>query len=266
MLSLPLAIQIVLEENYQETQKNLFAFFSKKGLRGVELNIPDPELVSVVELKAFLDEYALQMSMFASGLSAKVNQLSLSSADDDQRKKSIDKCLAYIDFAAAMGANGIIFGFIKGGVVAEPKRANDLFVDSLTQLAPEAEKNQVNLLVEATNRYESSIANSIADGVDLVERVGASAIKVLPDTFHMNIEEKDMYLALKENMKHFISLHLSDNNRLLPGHGAMDFQQLFAFLHENGFSGWLAMEGNMPNGIMEDTELALQHLHVSSSL
>ncbi len=259
MLQQPLAIQFVLDDKYWASQKEIFSFLAKKGFKGVELNIPNPELISKDELKSFLDSFGLKMSMFASGLSAKVNQLSLSSSNQEQRKKSIEKCCKYIDFASSMGSDGIIFGFIKGGVAEDKQKAKELFIESLSQLAPEAEAKKVKLLVEATNRYESSIANSIEDGVKIVQSVGSDALKVLPDTFHMNIEEKDMYAALCENLAYYVSVHISDNNRLLPGHGAMDFNKIISLMNELGFKGWLAMEGNMPNGVMNDTETTMKY-------
>jgi len=256
----PFAIQIVLDENFEKNQSNFFAFLSDVGFRGVELNIANHQKVNVRQLTDFLSFHHLQMTMFASGLSAKINQLSLSSANEDIRKKSVDECIEYIEFASKFDA-GVILGFIKGGVVSDKSQAKDYFIDSLQKLVHHAEKYKTTVLVEATNRYETSVATNVKEAVEIVASTQSSFFKILADTFHMNIEEKNMLQTLKDYKDFYVSLHLSDNNRLLPGLGAINFEAILDFLEQQQYTGWFALEGNVETDLKTDIQLSMNYLN-----
>jgi sugar phosphate isomerase/epimerase len=171
----------------------------------------------------------------------------------------VAKCREMIDWAAeasvgaeARSRTGLIIGFLKGGVAPDPAAARERFRASLGQLIPHAEKRSVAVLVEATNRYESSVGNGLADTAALLEGFGPECGQILPDTFHMNIEEADMEESLRGARDRFASVHLSDNNRLFPGFGAIDFVELFGFLEGIGFMGRLAVEGNVRGSLEAD--------------
>ena len=85
-------------------------------------------------------------------------------------------------------------------------------------------------------------------------------MQILPDTFHMNIEEVNMEQALTEHRTCFSSLHLSDNTRHFPGFGALDFARIIAILDKLNYQGKLAIEGNVRTSFIADVELAIQHL------
>ena len=63
------------------------------------------------------------------------------------------------------------------------------FQSSLGELVDAAVESEVPLLVEATNRYEATLANSLDDAWELAAPFEGKNVYILPDTFHMNIEE-----------------------------------------------------------------------------
>jgi sugar phosphate isomerase/epimerase len=268
-MRLPLSYQFALPDDWRTSP----VFASRCGLLrtlgfwGVELNMADPALVDPAALRSFLAERGLALSMLATGMTAKRMQLSLSHPDDETRARSVATCRQMIDWAAEASAGadpksrtGIIIGFLKGGVAPDPEAARGRFRRSIAEIIPYAQKRSVAVLVEATNRYESSIANSLADACALLEGLDADAAQVLPDTFHMNIEEADMEEALRGARDRFTSVHLSDNNRLFPGLGAIDFVELFGFLEGLGFMGRLAVEGNARKDVETDLRVAAELL------
>ncbi len=257
----PLSTQLVLPENFREDPdfREILAFLREHGFNGVELNIRDPLTANFREIMEFLETYALTLTMFASGLSAKELDLSLSHPDKLVRERSVDWCATVLERLAGTGA-GFIAGFIKGGPGLDLKKAEDHFRDSLEKLAPIADTCGVDLLVEATNRYESTVANSLDEAAKLIQDLGTGRVIILPDTFHMNIEEADMLGSLVKYADLYRSIHLSDNNRLFPGHGAIDFNRVIGFLEEIRFTGVLAIEGNIRDGFIEDMTQSVQYM------
>lgn len=258
----PLAVQTTLPENYQEDdafQAELQAVQSL-GLTGVELNIADPKKNEMAEACRFLDRFDLKFTMLATGLTAKTKGLSLSSPDALIKEKSVEECKAMIDCAAEVKA-GVIIGFLKGGISDDRAAANKRFADSLTGIVPFAEKKRVQVLVEATNRYESAIANSLEDAVGFLKQLGSDYLKILPDTFHMNIEESlTPAKSLKNWAGYYDSIHLSDNNRRLPGFGNFNFKSIFEVLNLIGYRGGLALEGNFEESFVSDLRHSVDFL------
>lgn len=257
----PLSFQTVLPENYKTDQTfiSLCSTMQTLGFWGIELNMERYEEVAVPDLISFLDQYGLTLSMFASGLTAKSLGLSLSSADPTVRHRTVEVCKKMIDFWSGLSV-GIIFGFMKGGPVPQVQEARDLCAESLDILAPYAADKKVVLILEATNRYETSVANSLEDSLLLVQKYQSDYVQILPDTYHMNIEEADLYGAMKTSLPHFSSFHLSDNNRFFPGFGAMPFEKIVTHLQSIGYDGKIAIEGNIKVDVESDLNNSIKYL------
>lgn len=257
----PLGIQTVLPEDYRnndEFHKNMQTL-QEFGFSGVELNMAHPDKIDLADVQKFLQQFELEMTMFASGLTAKTHNLSLSSADPEIRECSVAKCREIIDFVAGSGA-GIIIGFLKGGAVEDKQQAKACFSESLQQLHPYIAEKRAPVLVEATNRYESAVSNSIEDAVELIKDFDNPYLRILPDTFHMNIEEADGFGSLAKYADYYDSLHISDNNRYFPGFGAIKFEEVIQFLKEHNYQGKLAIEGNINLSFVEDVKTSMKYL------
>ena len=256
-----LAIQMRLPEDYlkdAEFRRNLETL-RRFGFDGVELNIQDPETVEPACLKAFLAEFGLVLSMFASGLTAKTFQLSLAASDEARRRETIGRTAHFLEFAHEFGA-GVIAGYLKGAPQENGPGARERLAASVLELAPIAARLKTPLLIEAVNRYESPVGHSLADTWDIARRAGSPFVQILPDTFHMNIEEANMRQAIGEHRACFSSFHLSDNTRHFPGLGALDFAAIIGMLDELGYQGRLAIEGNLRTSFAADVEVAMQCL------
>jgi sugar phosphate isomerase/epimerase len=256
-----LAIQTRLPDDYladAEFRRNL-EVLQRFGFDGIELNIRDPETVDPARLKATLAESGLVLSMFASGLTAKTYQLSLATEDDARRRKSVARTARFLEFAHEFGA-GVIAGYLKGAPHDNGPGARDRLAASVVELAAVADRLKTPLLIEAVNRYESPVGHSLADTWDIARRAGSPLVQILPDTFHMNIEEADMKQAVSEHRACFASFHLSDNTRHFPGFGAIDFAAVIGILDGVGYQGKLAIEGNVRTSFAADVEVAMQRL------
>ncbi|MBD3308014.1 TIM barrel protein [candidate division KSB3 bacterium] len=257
----PLSIQTVLPEHYREDKAfhHHLSTLQQLGLYGVELNMADPQKVDIADVQDFLSTFELKLTMFASGLTAKTFQLSLSSPDPEVRQRSVSKCRDIIDVVEGADA-GIILGFMKGPAAPDVHEARARFVESLRAISPYAADKQVPILVEATNRYESAVANSLADTVELIQEFDNPFIRILPDTFHMNIEEADALAALAQYASYYDSLHISDNNRFFPGFGAIRFEEYVQFLKDHEYQGGVAIEGNIKESFVDDVTASAEYL------
>lgn len=243
----PLSVQTVLPNNYRENLsfQDELRVLHQLGFEGVELNIASPEKENITNILRFLNRFGLRLTMFATGLTARTLNLSLSSSSEQVRVKSIQQCKAMIDFVAGEDV-GLIIGFLKGGPGGDLQSARNRFSDSLKHIAPYSAAKRVRILIEATNRYESAVANDLADAVDLIKPWESEFMQVLPDTFHMNIEEaQGTAAALTTWSGRYSSIHLSDNNRFFPGFGAIDFKGILSTLKQIGYTGTLAIEGDI---------------------
>ena len=257
----PLYFQTVLPDDYRDnaTFRSLLGSLRALGFSGVELNMSDPRQLKARDVRDFLGTFDLELSMLATGLTAKRLELSLSHPDESVRRRSIEICREMIDWVAG-STTGIIVGFLKGGVARDAEEARKRFSQSLAQIIPYAEPRSVGVLIEATNRYESSVANTIEETAHLLREYGTGSAQMLPDTFHMNIEEAHMFESLRVHHHRFRSIHLSDNTRCFPGLGAIDFGGIIGFLKQIDYRGRLAIEGNVKNDVEAELRSSLKYL------
>jgi sugar phosphate isomerase/epimerase len=128
----------------------------------------------------------------------------------------------------------------------EPPRNEEadrrVLLAALAELGEHAEREGVLLFLEPLNRYEDHMVNRLEQAVSLCAEAGSPALKVMGDTFHMNIEEDDPPAAIRKTASDLAHIHLSDSNRAHPGSGHFDFHSVLAALKETGFDGYMALE------------------------
>jgi len=98
------------------------------------------------------------------------------------------------------------------------------------------------ILLEPLNRYECDYINTLADGLAVAGEVAADNLRLLADTFHMNIEETDVLASLKAAGALIGYVHLADTNRQAPGHGHLEVAGVLRGLSEIGYQGYLSFE------------------------
>ncbi|MEO5998340.1 MAG: sugar phosphate isomerase/epimerase family protein, partial [Chitinophagaceae bacterium] len=168
--------------------------------------------------------------------------LMLTQEDPSKRKEIISIFKDLIDLAENFGRQ-INIGRVRGKVENRRLEAvEDLFVEVTRELCAYAQPKNVTLLIEPVNRYETDFINTVAEGKALVEKVGMKNLMIMADVFHMNIEDKTIGHELVRNIRFINYIHLADSNRLAPGQGHLDFQDIFNKLLETGYDGWVSAE------------------------
>lgn len=237
----------------------LLKLLSEYGFSGIELNLPDLSAISVSTIQKLLAPLKLRLTYIATGAYANARGFSLSSPDPVFRRKSIEGCKENMRYASQLQC-GIIIGFFKNKPSDKKENAERYLTDSLIQLNDFAKELNVQILLEATNRYESCVANTLSDTFQIVHKIGSPMISILPDTFHMNIEERDPFHALRVCNGHYLNVHLSDNNRYFPGMGCIPFERYIQTLDDLKYQGTLGIEGNILQNPVTDLEIAIRRL------
>jgi sugar phosphate isomerase/epimerase len=176
---------------------------------------------------------------------AAADGLSLSHPHPDVRARTVKRVRGHIELAAEIGSAvtvGVLSGKL-GDCGAEERRTRRTWaLESLMELCRLARWVGVTVLLEPLNRYECDYINRLSDVTAIAAEIGAPNLKLLADTFHMNIEEVDLAASLKAAGPILGHVHLADTNRQAPGHGHLDIAAVLAALNEIGYQGYLSFE------------------------
>jgi len=140
---------------------------------------------------------------------------------------------------------GIIYSCWPGALEGRPggkKAAWDWSVASMKEAVKKGEDLGLTYNVEVVNRFEQFILNTAAEAVSYVQQVGSSCLRILLDTYHMNIEEESFSSALQNTGNLLGHLHIGENNRMPPGRGHIPWDEIGSALRRIGYTGWVVME------------------------
>ncbi len=118
----------------------------------------------------------------------------------------------------------------------------DRGVQSVKKLGKVAEDYGIEFCLEVVNRFETTVLNTSEEGVQFCNDVGASSVKLILDTFHMNIEEDNIPDAIRTAGDLLGHLHVGEGNRKLPGQGSLPWKEIGKALRDIGFDKGIVME------------------------
>jgi D-psicose/D-tagatose/L-ribulose 3-epimerase len=209
----------------------------------------------VVEVPIFeydVAKYALwgkrltDLGLARTGVTIRVPGNNPISPDAAERRKGVDANKAALDCAAAAGCELLsgpyhsALGYFSGaGPTADEWRWG---VDGMRQVAEHAEKVNVTLGLEYLNRFECYLLNTAADGARFCRDVNHPRCKMMYDTFHSHIEEKNTPAAIRALKGCLAHVHISENDRSTPGAGNVRWAENFDTLHEIGYDNLMVIE------------------------
>lgn len=213
------------------------------GYDGVEVAIRDPALVDDDELDRLVADRGLAVPAIGTGQAWGEEGLSLTSDDPSIRTAAIERLRSHVPLAARLDAM-IILGLIRGITPAGQTHQQSMahLVEAIRECAAIAAETGVRFALEPLNRYETDLIHTVADGLDLIERVGADNFGLLLDTFHMNIEEPQIEESIRICGDRIFHFHVADSNRWHPGGGHLDFESILEALSTTGYRGFVSGE------------------------
>ncbi len=208
---------------------------------GVEL-MGSLEAYQAAEAAQVLRDHNLQV------FSLTPDNVDLAHPDDTVRAEAIDYYLRLLDFAAALGQPLVSCHGLVGRVrpISNLSEERLLFLKAVRQIAEQAQTLGLRLVIEVLNRYESHLVNSAAEALDFVNEVEADNVGILLDAYHMNIEESDPAVAIRQAGNRLWLYHAADSNRQSIGRGHTDFTAQMAALSDIDYQGPIILECTAP--------------------
>jgi sugar phosphate isomerase/epimerase len=210
---------------------------------GMELALRDCGQVDARFLKRCLNAAGLQVPCISSGQVFATDRLYMTHPDEAVREAAVERIIGMIRLAAEFNAKvntGRVRGFVHEG--ESLATAETRYLACLDRCADVAEPLGIELLIEPVNRYEVNFINSCVEGLDLIRKSGRSCVKLMPDLFHMNIEDSSFRDAFDKGSDLITYVHVADSNRLAPGWGHLPFDEVFSALAAISYDGFLTAE------------------------
>ncbi len=221
-----------------------FDLAAELGYDGVELHLRRAEDVDRAGLLKLMADTGLSVPTLGTGMAAGQDGLTFAQHDPEIRTQAVARIKDQIRLAASIGSAvtiGLIWGRVSTDSVQRPERVK-VAQECLAECCRTAEREGVTLLFEPLNRYESDYPQTVEQGLEVIRTVGSPCLRLLADTFHMNIEETSILESLKAAGQYLGHVHLVDSNRQAPGHGHLDIAAVVQTLCDAGYAGYVSLE------------------------
>jgi D-psicose/D-tagatose/L-ribulose 3-epimerase len=233
---------MVWTTHISERHAPLFSRIREWGFDGIELFLSPNEPSAIPSVRRMLDEIGLERTT----CSVLPREANLIDADARVRTRGFAFLKQCVERTAELGAKLICGPLYAGlGVMTGRSRTKDEWqwaVEGLQVAGERASKLGVTLCVEPLNRFETYFLNTLSDAAQLVRDVGQPNVLIHFDTFHANIEERRPADSLRAVAKELGHVHISENDRGIPGTGHNDWSGILTALKEISYDGWMTIE------------------------
>ena len=226
-----------------DSHRGLLEDLKATGYDGVEIPVFDGTPDDYAKIGSLLDDIGLERTAISIIPTTDKNPLS---SDASHRQAAVDHLKWLADCTAALGASGIggplhqTLGEFSGHATTDVEfdRAREVH----SKAGEYAQSNGVTIALEAVNRFESYFATTMQELDNYVNSVNHPAIKTMYDTFHANIEEADPIAAFTQHKNNVVHVHISENDRGVPGRGHVPWADTFSAIKASGYDQWLTIE------------------------
>jgi D-psicose/D-tagatose/L-ribulose 3-epimerase len=228
--------------DFDRSNLPLLPRIKENGFDGVEVPLFDPAAFAAADIRRGCEENGLECTI----CSVLTGGLNMISEDASVRSKTREHMKAAVKAAAEAGAK-IVAGplYSPVGYLPGRRRTADEWnwaVDCYREIGPVLAEHGVTIAIEPLNRFETYFLNTAADAVALCREIGHPNVGILFDTFHANIEEKDVAAGYRTVAPYLKHVHTCENDRGIPGTGHVDWPGVFHALRDIGYDGWLTIE------------------------
>lgn len=234
----PLAF-VVFRDRLETTMEKV----SRLGYDGVELALRDSNEIDVVRVRQALIQYGLEIPVISSGRVFAEGKVWFTHPDKLVRRQAVETMKGLVRLAAEFGSKvnvGRVRGFI--GESESHEIAEERFLECMRDCADLAGELSVEMLIEPVNRYEINYINSVTDALEVLDKLARPNVTVMPDVFHMNIEDRSITASLKQAGARVGYVHFADSNRHAPGQGHLNFAEIVNVLKEIGYNWYVTAE------------------------
>ncbi len=212
------------------------------GYDGIEVSLGNRDAAAYASLREVLQ--SLEMGVTA--VNAPAADANPVSPDATVRQRAIDSLREDVDLTHAAGGQILCgplhsaFATFTNAAPTDAEYARSAEV--LRAVGDHAAQAGVTLAVEALNRFECYLCNTTAQLRRLCAETDHPNIRAMFDTHHANIEERSLADALEHLGEYLVHVHISENDRGIPGAGHIAFAEVFQKLRDMHYEGWLTIE------------------------
>jgi D-psicose/D-tagatose/L-ribulose 3-epimerase len=227
---------------FDERSVGLLPPIREHGFDGIEVPVFRPVSFAAAAIRKATEAHGLGVNT----CSVMVDGMSLIHEDAAVRARTVAHLRGCIAATAEAGGR-ILAGplYSPVGYLPGRRRTADEWkwaVEGFQALGDTLAEHDVTLAIEPLNRFETFFLNTAADAAALCDQVGHPNVGILFDTFHANIEEKDIAAGYRTVGRHLKHVHTCENDRGTPGSGHVEWTAVFQALRDLGYDGWLTIE------------------------
>lgn len=226
----------------------MFGRTAAAGYNGVDLFIDEKNERELCQIKRLLEKHKLGVGLVVC-ICLKDQGVNFSSPDEKIRKRSVDIYCQEIKKASIFAPCAMPIGIIRGAVSEGETLEDNLkhLAESMHALERCAVSSGIRLCIEPMNRFEANTLLNVPETMAFIEKYELSETYILPDLFHMNIEDKNPADVLRLAGPLIGHMHVADSNRRAPGMGHINYDEVLKALKEIGYDGYVSVEA-MPFG------------------
>jgi hydroxypyruvate isomerase len=225
---------------------------AKAGFKAVECQFPYE--LPKEDIAAKLDKYGQEMVLFnipAGNWAAGERGIACLPGRESEFLEGVGKAIEYGKALKCPRINCLV-GLTPKDAPADKVRQT--LVSNLKFAADAMQKEGISLLVESLNSYDVAgfyLTNSAAV-LQLIDEVNHPNLLYQYDIYHMQVMEGNLAKTIQQNVGRIGHIQLADNpGRHEPGTGEINFTNLFKFIDESGYAGWVGLEYK-PASVTED--------------
>jgi D-psicose/D-tagatose/L-ribulose 3-epimerase len=214
---------------------------SAAGFDLIEIPLMDPDKADPAAVRRMLDDAGLATTA-SLGLSERTD---ISSEDPEvvaAGEELLRSCLEFLSDVGGTHLVGVIYSAMRKYMTPATDLNRQHSIEAIGRLSTRAAELGVQVGVEVVNRYETNVLNTSRQAVRYVEDAGVENLVVHLDTYHMNIEEPDMFTPVLDAGSRLGYVHIGESHRGYLGSGTVDFDSFFRALATVGYDGPVVFE------------------------
>ena len=218
------------------------------GFDLIEICVEDPETIDTTLVRRGLERAQLGVTVCG------VFRADRDMSSDDQavRSNAIGYCRRCVDIAAELGSD-VVVGPLYAAAgntrwLSAPARLRQYYlaVNSVAQVADHAAQRGIRLALEPLNQFEGDLINTVDKAVELIADIGHANVGIMLNTFHMNIEERNIPAAIRRAGARIFAFHAAASNRGTPGEDHLPWSDIAGALRDTGYDGPVVIEAFNP--------------------
>jgi len=226
------------------------------GFDLIEIPLMDPSTFDRAMARRLLTDYDLAATA-SLGLSQSTDLTSADPACVAAGERMLEECLDIVHAFGGTRLCGVIYSAMQKYMepVTLSGRASSAAV--INRLASRAAGLGIHLSLEVVNRYETNVMNTGRAALGFLDEVDHNNVSVHLDTYHMNIEESDLFSPVLDVAGRLGYVHIGESHRGYLGSGTVDFGSFFRGLARIGYDGPVVFESFSSSVVNRDLSRTL---------